>query len=649
MTARQAWRKREGFLLGLSLFVASALTACASSNPPIAAAAYRGNPLRTLSVARATQPQTHDSRRSWFSPEIKKSASLLFVSDAGTGDVYLYKLPSLKVAARVTGFTQPQGECSDDRGDVWVTDTNAKTIYELSHAGQLKGTLTDAAGYPVGCAWDRRTGSLAVMNLFGLTKASGNLLVYPYATGNPVRFTNPAQYLYYFGDFDDKGNLFFDGVGTNGKFMLSELVNRTTVRTVAVTGGTIFYPGMVQWSGSDLVVGDQSCGNANTSCVYQLSVAKKTATIEKRIKLDDSQGKPVCDLVQGVVIGAGVIAGSDNDFCGYEAAGTYLWPYPSGGNPAAVNLNVDSVPVGAALSTTQRLPESRGGRTQVRSWMQPAVSNADLLYISDGNGEVTVYRYWQRTLAGLLTGFKQPLGLCADAKSDVFVADYGAQQILEYAHGATKPIRTISDAPYDPYGCSVDPVTGSLAVANAGGSSGEGNIAVYADASSTPTYYTDSHLSDFQSCVYDDGGNLLVTNGNLRRSGVASFAWLPHGGTKLIDLNVPGPDPYATWQYVQGLQWDGKYFVIDDYSTLNRIALLKGQAFYVGATYLNIEDPGLYWIYDKDPMQQGTQVVGAESGGSVEYFGYPAGGDGIHYISHGIDAPYGLTISLKKH
>ena len=214
---------------------------------------------------------------------------------------------------------------------MWVTDTNAKTIYELSHAGQLKGTLTDAAGYPVGCAWDPRTGNLAVMNLFGLTSASGNLLVYPYASENPVEFTNPALYLYYFGDFDNKGNLFFDGVGTNGKFMLSELVNRTTVRTVAVTGGTIFYPGMVQWTGSNLVVGDQSCGNANTSCVYQLSVAKKTATIEKRIKLDDNSGKPICDLVQGVVIGGGEIAGSDNDFCGYESAGTYLWSYPAEG------------------------------------------------------------------------------------------------------------------------------------------------------------------------------------------------------------------------------------------------------------------------------------------------------------------------------
>lgn len=253
----------------------------------------------------------------------------------------------------MTGFTQPQGECSDTHGDVWVTDTNAKVIYKLSHGGHLVSTLSDANGYPVGCAWDRRTGNLAVMNLFGLGSTPGNVLVYPYASGNPVEFTNPDQYLYYFGDFDGKGNLFFDGSTADGKFMLSELVNGSTVQTIKVTGGTIYYPGMVQWSRSDLVVGDQSCSNSNNSCLYQLSVEKKTATIENKIQLDDSEGKPVCDLVQGVLIAGSNVGGSDNDFCGYESPGTYLWSVPAGGVPTAKNLHVDSLPIGAALSTSQ--------------------------------------------------------------------------------------------------------------------------------------------------------------------------------------------------------------------------------------------------------------------------------------------------------
>lgn len=67
---------------------------------------------------------------------------------------------------------------------------------------------------------------------------------------------------------------------------------------------------------------------------------------------------------------------------------------------------------------------------RAHSWMQPGVANDDLLYISDGNGEVTVYRYWKRTLSGLLTGFGQPLGLCVDVKGNVFITDDTAQQIL---------------------------------------------------------------------------------------------------------------------------------------------------------------------------------------------------------------------------
>jgi hypothetical protein len=197
------------------------------------------------------------------------------------------------------------------------------------------------------------------MNLFGLASTAGNVLVYRHASGNPVEVTNPGQYFYYFGDFDGKGNLFFDGSTADGKFVLSELVNGSTVQTIKVAGGTIYYPGMVQWSGPDLIVGDQSCGNSNTSCLYQLSVAKKTATIENQIELHDSKGKPICDLVQGVVIAGSRVGGSDNDFCGYESAGTYLWSYPGAKAPTAENLKVDSLPVGAALSTSQRQREKR--------------------------------------------------------------------------------------------------------------------------------------------------------------------------------------------------------------------------------------------------------------------------------------------------
>jgi len=311
------------------------------------------------------------------------------------------------------------------------------------------------------------------------------------------------------------------------------------------------------------------------------------------------------------------------------------------------------VVVALVLAGCGGMPDGNGAArtdtpSRARSWMQPAGLNADLLYISDANGEVTVYRYWHRTLLGILTGFTQPMGLCVDNRGDVYVADYGAQQIVEYSHGGTKPIGTLSSTPYNPYDCSVNPANGDLAVANTqSGSYGGGNIAIYAHASGRPAYYTDVNVPTYQSCVYDSDGNLLVTNGDLRRSGSATFAWLPSGGKRLLDINVPGPNPSWSWYYLEGLQWDGKFFVLDDQSGLYRVALLKGQLFYVGYTYLNIESPSAYWVYNNNPKQQGTQIVGAYDSGA-SYYKYPDGGNALYYISHGIDNPAGVTVSLKK-
>ena len=91
------------------------------------------------SVARGAIAKHTDLRHSWISPRLGKSKTpSLFVSDPGTADVYIYKLSNLKLIATITGFSQPQGECSDSRGNVWIADTNARIIYELSHHDSCK-------------------------------------------------------------------------------------------------------------------------------------------------------------------------------------------------------------------------------------------------------------------------------------------------------------------------------------------------------------------------------------------------------------------------------------------------------------------------------------------------------------------------------
>lgn len=334
------------------VFTALALAGCGaiSTSMPFAS----GPPAdRSTSVARLAITAHPDQRRSWISPDAK-AKQLLFVSDAGTDDVYMYLLPQLKLVGTITGFVQPQGECADSKGDVWITDTNAQTIYELSHQGRLVTSLPDPNGYPVGCAWNPKNGDLAVMNLFGLNGSRGGVLVYPKGSKAAVGYANPKQYYYDFGGYDGSGNLFFDG-RERGAMVLSELAaGAKAAKTVAITGGTIGFPGMVQWetSSGQLLVGDQECGGANASCVYRLKLSKSGATIVGTTKLESSAGGPVCDLVQGIEAD-NEIMGSDFDFCGYSPSTTETWPYPDGGTPSAENATTDNTPIGAALSVAK--------------------------------------------------------------------------------------------------------------------------------------------------------------------------------------------------------------------------------------------------------------------------------------------------------
>jgi hypothetical protein len=288
------------------------------------------------------------------SPVVRSATKepLLFVSDAATAEVYIYQLSTLKLLNSVTGFTDPQGECSDTKGDVWVTDPGAFETYELSHQGRLENTIS-GSGYAVGCAWDPSSGNVAIMDVFSGSNEGGDVLVYPKGRGSPHDYTAAKQFYYNFGGYDANGNLFFDGRSESGAFMLSELPKRAQKAiTIAISGGTIYYPGMVQWdaSSNELIVGDQSCGGVYTaSCLYAIQIANQKGTIESTIDLQNSSGGEVCDLVQGVIY-KGELAGSDNNICGSSPSTTYVWPYPAGGAPSRSNSSTDSLPIGAAVS-----------------------------------------------------------------------------------------------------------------------------------------------------------------------------------------------------------------------------------------------------------------------------------------------------------
>ena len=102
------------------------------------------------------------------------------------------------------------------------------------------------------------------------------------------------------------------------------------------------------------------------------------------------------------------------------------------------------------------------------SWVLPEAKSRDLLYITRPY-HVEIYTFPQRRKVGVLSIDSELLyGECTNAAGDVFVTDagYGA---YEYRHGHTAVIASIYNPIYDSHACSIDPLTGDLAIASFSG------------------------------------------------------------------------------------------------------------------------------------------------------------------------------------
>jgi hypothetical protein len=280
-----------------------------------------------------------------------------------------------------------------------------------------------------------------------------------------------------------------------------------------------------------------------------------------------------------------------------------------------------------------------------RSWISPDAKAKDLLYVSDqNNAEVDVFSYPKGALKGTLTGFSQPLGECVDKAQDVFVADFGAGVVFEFAHGGTSPVQILYDPGGSPLSCAVDPTTGNLAVSNIFGvGSAPGNVEIYANASGTPTMYVNQAVPILYFCGYDNKGNLFVDG--LGNSDNFLFEELPSGSGTFtnITLNQSIAPP-------GGVQWDGKYVaVLDSGSTIYRFKV-SGSAGEAKKSPVNLSDGyevNQFW-------KQGNLVSGgnSEADPSVHIWNYPAGGDPVVTIPppypSQIFSPVGVTVSKGK-
>jgi hypothetical protein len=269
--------------------------------------------------------------------------------------------------------------------------------------------------------------------------------------------------------------------------------------------------------------------------------------------------------------------------------------------------------------------------------MAPEAKSEDLLYLSDVHtNDVYVYAYPGGKLIGTLTSFGQPRSECSDSSGDVWIADVGGYDVVEYPHGGTSPIVALSTAGA-PEGCSVSPTSGDLAVVDRG----NGVILSIYHAGvhgqwRDPKVYADSNMRTADFCGYDSQGNLFI-DGVDKTSGHFHLAELPHGGDALTNITVS--------QKIDGpgqVQWDGTNLAIGDTasapSKIYRFSVSGKSARKVGSTALGgSTSVRQFWI-------QGRQVIGPDFGRDVGFWKYPMGGSLTKKIArvHG----YGATISL---
>ncbi len=316
-------------------------------------------------------------------------------------------------------------------------------------------------------------------------------------------------------------------------------------------------------------------------------------------------------------------------------------------------------------NTSQHAPghtSSEHGKTQMAANAKTAKR---LLYLSiHSTNSVYVYDLDSSSQVGVLTGFDWPRGLCVDKGGDVWITDYIAKSIKEFARGEATATKSFSTQG-NPIDCSINPTNGDLAVANfLNGVSG--NIEVWPGASGNPALYSDQdHCAQPSGAAYDSGGNLYFMAQGLHDPPFPNVCELPAGGGSLRYRSFD----QKLWGY-GSIMWDGKYIAIPSASSssfetakLYRVVRLpSGDLKTAETTDLtntcnakrNLLGPSTIVGKSNTPANtsQGTAIVGlddidAQCSG-VKTWTYPNGGNPTSSLSlPGGNGADGIAISIE--
>ncbi len=318
----------------LMIGAAGLIAGCDGSQPPIAGA----SDIPTATAHRSVP------RSSWITAA-SSSQDLLYVSN-GNGIVNIYSYSTQDLIGELIDFTKPEGECTDRKGDVYITDYSTNDIDEYAHgATTAMRVIKDSLYNPVACAIDPKSGDLAVANYSrGGSYTQGSLAIYKYAKGKPRYYKSNALYQVNGVAYDAHGDLLVTGFYLYSGYYVETAFAYMVAKSKNLQQITLPPPSSDGWGSVAGVVWDgKYFGVASYDRLYEYTI-----NIEP-------------ELVGTVVLDGAEIAPAFYDrnpkkqatqaaSAAYEHYAAYLYQYPAGGEAYATITHGIADPLGLAIS-----------------------------------------------------------------------------------------------------------------------------------------------------------------------------------------------------------------------------------------------------------------------------------------------------------
>ena len=297
----------------------------------------------------------------------------------------------------------------------------------------------------------------------------------------------------------------------------------------------------------------------------------------------------------------------------------------------------------AAQPLAQIEPEQQGPSST-------SLASADLIYAS--GADVTHIYIFSYPQGKLVRKFAPPAGtislqgLCSDPSGNVYVTSVmkgsgtggPVGNVYKYAHGGTKVLKTLTFFNAAPFGCSVDPTSGTLAISTVGLNARNGEVWTYAPGSNYGKQYSSYDTQNYFYCAYDGSGNLFVDG-----QGAGTQMYLnevKNGSSQMSELSL---NKYISVSGMGQLEWDGAHMTFEHLTAaaIYQLSVSGSQVKIVGRTRLfGLNGSALSTIAGKAII-----VPTGVSQTSLGFWKYPNGGKPLKTLSTP-SALFALTISV---